>query len=89
MVKARKESAGKKAGSGGAKIGTAYLKWAFSEAAILFIRESERAKRYVAKMTKKHGKGKAISMLAHKLGRAVYTILCRKDSFDENYFFAN
>jgi hypothetical protein len=60
-----------------------------SEATVLFMRESERAKHFVAKLTKKHGKGKAISILAHKLGRAIYTILRRKDSFDEKYFFAN
>ena len=39
-------------------------------------------------MTVKHGKGKALSILAHKLGRAVYFIMKRKDSFDVNYFFA-
>jgi hypothetical protein len=53
------------------------------------MRESERAKRYVARMARKHGKGKAISILSHKLGRAVYAILRKKDSFDENYFFSN
>ena len=53
------------------------------------MRESEPAKRFVAKLSKKHGKGKAMSMLAHKLGRAIYTMLRRKDSFDEKYFFAN
>lgn len=31
----------------------------------------------------------AISILAHNSGRAVYTILPRKDNFDENYFFSN
>jgi hypothetical protein len=53
------------------------------------MRESERGKRYVAKMARKHSKGKAMSILGHKLGRAVYTILKKKDSFDENYFFSH
>ncbi|MBN4054239.1 IS110 family transposase [Nitrospira defluvii] len=87
LVKCPKESAGKRYGYSGSKIGNAHLKWAFSEATILFMRESQRAKDFVAKMTKKHGKGKAISILAHKLGRAVYFVWKRQDSFDEKYFF--
>ena len=51
------------------------------------MRESDRAKAYVAKLEKKHGKGKAMSILAHKLGRAVYFVMKRKDAFDEKYFF--
>ncbi len=87
LVKCPKESAGKRYGFSGAKIGNAHLKWAFSEATVLFMRESQRAKDFVAKKTQKHGKGKAMSILAHKLGRAVYYILKRQDSFDERYFF--
>ena len=89
LVKCPKESAGKRYGFSGSRIGNAHLKWAFAEATILFMRESERAKRYVARMARKHGKGKAISILSHKLGRAVYAILRKKDSFDENYFFSH
>jgi len=51
------------------------------------LRESDRAKAFVAKHEKKHGKGKAMSILTHKLGRAVYFMWKRKDAFDENYFF--
>lgn len=47
LVKCAKESAGKKSGSSGSKIGNPHLKWAFSEAAILFLRESDKAKAYV------------------------------------------
>jgi len=89
LVKCPKESAGKRYGFSGSRIGNAHLKWAFAEATVLFMRESERAKRYVARMARKHGKGKAISILSHKLGRAVYAILRKKDSFDEKYFFSN
>ncbi len=87
LVKCHKESAGKKSGTSGSKIGNAHLKWAFSEAAVLFIRDSDRAKAYVAKLSKRVGKGKAISILAHKLGRAIYFVMKRKDAFDERYFF--
>lgn len=88
LVKCAKESAGKHYGYSGKRIGNAHLKWAFSEAAILLMRESQRAKQFVAKQAQKHGKGKAISILAHKLGRAVYFIMKRNDAFDEKYFFS-
>ena len=87
LVKGQKESAGKTAGRCNPKIGNRYIRWAMGEAAILFIRDSQTAKRYIEKQTKRHGKAKAISILAHKLGRAVYHIWRREDSFDENYFW--
>lgn len=87
LVKCPKESAGKLYGYGGQKMGNAHLKWAFSEATALFMRESAQAKAFVAKHEKKHGKGKAMSILAHRLGRAVYFVIKRKDAFDVKYFF--
>ena len=60
-----KKSAGKKAGPMGRKIGNAHLKWAFSEAVCLMMRELPQAKAYVERQEKQHGKGKAMSMLAH------------------------
>jgi len=87
LVKCASESAGKKSGTSGSKIGNAHLKWAFSEAAVLFIRGNDQAKKYVAKLTKKFGKGKALSILAHKLGRAIYFMMKRNDVFDMKYFF--
>ena len=59
-----------------------------SEAAVLYMRESERAKKYVARLESKHGKGKAISILSAKMGRAVYFMLRRREAFDEERFFA-
>jgi transposase len=72
LVKCAKESAGKCYGTSGAKIGNAYLKWAFSEAAVLFLRTNPAGQKYLARLEKKHGKGKALTVLAHKLARAVY-----------------
>lgn len=89
LVRGAKESAGKKAGPMGRKIGNAHLKWAFSEAVCLMMRELPQASAYVERQEKAHGKGKAMSMLAHKLGRAVYFMLKRNDAFDVKYFFAN
>ena len=39
-----------------------------------------------ARIERKHGKGKALSILAHKLGRAVYFMLARKKAFDLERF---
>jgi transposase len=71
LVKCVKTSAGKKRGTGGAKMGNVHLKWAFSEAAVLFLRHTKDGKKILAGIEKKHGKGKALSILAHKIGRAV------------------
>jgi transposase len=86
LVKCTKESAGKRYGTSGAKIGNAYLKWAFSEAAVLFLRNNPAGQKYVARLEKKHGKGKALTILAHKLARAVYYMLRRDTAFDLQKF---
>ena len=75
LVKCAKESAGKRYGTSGTKIGNAYLKWAFSEAAVLFLRDNPAGQKYLTRLEKKHGKGKALTLLAHKLARAVYYML--------------
>ena len=87
LVKCAKESAGKRYGTSGKKIGNAYLKWAFSEAAVLFLRNNPAGQKYLARLEKKHGKGKALTVLAHKLGRAVYYMLTRDTAFDLDKFF--
>lgn len=87
LVKPKKESAGKVSGSGGAKIGNANLKWAFSEAAVLFLKGNPRGQAMVARLEHRHGKGKALGILAHKLARAVYAMLRRQEAFDVNKFF--
>ncbi len=89
LVKCAKESAGKRKGTSGAKMGNVHLKWAFSEAAVLFVRHSAEAKALLARLTKRHGKGKALSILAHKIGRAAYYVLAREKPFDAAKFFAH
>jgi len=86
LVKCEKSSAGKTLGTNGAKIGNAYLKWAFSEAAVLFLAKSECGKQLLARYERKYGKPKALSILAHKLGRAVYHMLARNQAFDLERF---
>ncbi|MFQ5916179.1 MAG: transposase, partial [Nitrospinota bacterium] len=87
LVKCAKLSDGKHYGYSGKKIGNAHLKWAFSEAAVLCLRQNPPAQRYVAKLASKHGKPKALTILAHKLGRAVYYLLRREQAFDAKKFF--
>jgi transposase len=86
LVKCAKESAGKRYGSSGKKIGNAYLKWAFSEAAVLFLRNNPAGQKYLTRLARKHGKGKALTILAHKLARAVYYMLKRHTAFDVDKF---
>ena len=49
LVGGMRESAGKKLGTGGRKIGNAHLKWAFSEATCLLIRSLPKAKTWLAR----------------------------------------
>jgi len=86
LVKCARESNGKKCGYGGAKIGNVHLKWAFSEAAVFFPKGNGPAKKYLDRLTRKHGKSKALSILAHKLGRAVYFMLKNREAFDQKKF---
>ena len=88
LVKSAKESAGKIIGSSGKKIGNAHLKWAFSEAAVLFLRGNPEAMKYKAKLERKHGKAESLTILAHKLARAVYNILKKKEVFNPEIFLA-
>jgi transposase len=82
LVKCAKESAGKRSGTSGTTIGNAHLKWAFSEAAVLFLRDNPAGQKFLTRLEKKHGKGKALTILAHKLARAVYFMLKNKKAFD-------
>ena len=86
LVKCSKESNGKKYGSSGKKIGNAHLKWAFSEAAALFLKGNEQGQKYRENLANKHGKAKSLSILAHRMGRAVYFILKNKKPFDQDKF---
>jgi transposase len=88
LVKCRKQSGGKTLGTSGAKMGNVQLKWAFSEAAVLFLRHAAGGKKFLTRLEKTHGKGKALSILAHKIGRAVFYILSRDTVFSMEKFMA-
>lgn len=59
------------------------MKWAFLEAAVLFLRANPEAKAWVQVKTNKHNKAKALTLLAHKIARAVYAMLKHKTVFDQ------
>lgn len=86
LVKCDHSSAGKKLGTGGSKIGNAHLKWAFSEAASLFVRHSEEGQKMARRLQSKHGPSKGLSILAAKLGRSVYYMLSREKTFQMERF---
>jgi transposase len=88
LVKCAHESGGKRSGTGGAKIGNAHLRWAFGEAILLMLRDSDELKKRRQRLERKHGKGKSLSILAHRLGRAVYFMLKRKRVFQMERFLA-
>ena len=88
LVKCAHTSAGKMSGYGGSKMGNAHLKWAFSEAAVLLLRANPRGQQMLARLEKKHGKAKALSILAHRIGRVAYYMLKRKQPFDADRLYA-
>ena len=86
LVKGERSSDGKPKAGGGAKMGNQHLKWAFSEAAALFLRDNPEGKKLRLRLERKHGKAKAMGILSAKIGRAVYYMLRRHQPFDFQRF---
>src|SRR5262245_12207061 len=86
LVKCAKASAGQRFGTAGTKIGHAHLKWAFSAAAVLCLRDHPAGQKFLTRLENKHSKGKALTILAHQLARAVYCMLKNKRAFDMDTF---
>jgi transposase len=76
----------KRAGAGNKKAGNAWLKWAFSEAAALGAQKDDQIGACLQRLASRLGKAKALSALAHKLGRAFYHMLHTKEVFDVTRF---
>jgi transposase len=87
LVAPRTESSGKLGGSRGRKQGNVHLKWAFSEAAVFLLRDNPRAQKLHSRLVSRFGKAKALSILAHKIGRAVFHMQKRKQPFDAEKFY--
>ena len=81
LVTCARASAGTRSGTSGHTIGHAHLQWACSEAAVLCLRDHPAAQTFLARLEKKHSKGKAVTILAHKVARAVYSMLQRQTAF--------
>ncbi len=64
-----------------------HLKWAFSEAACLFLRANERGQAWHQRLVSKYGKAKALSIIAQRLGRVAYSILKNRTAFDPKRFY--
>jgi transposase IS116/IS110/IS902 family protein len=86
LGKCAKASAGKRLGTSGKNIGNAHLTWAFSEAAALCLRHNPAGQKYLARLEKKHPQGKALTILAHQLARAVYYMLQHQTAFHRAKF---
>jgi transposase len=89
LVKPLHESGGHKSPGHGAKIGNPHLKWAFSEAAVHAAQHNESIRALYEKLVRRHSKGRAKSILAHKIGRAVFHMLKNGTAFDEKKFLSN
>lgn len=80
-VKGAKDSGGKRRGTSGKQIGTVHLRWAVAAAAVLFLRQSQPGQASVAKLEHPQGKAPALTVLAHKRGRAGYDLRTREQVF--------
>jgi len=86
LVKPEQTSNGKSYGHSGKKIGNAHLRWAFGEAVVMMLKGNQPAQAVKQRLASKHGKGKALAILAHRLGRAVYFMLKNQVPFDQEKF---
>jgi transposase len=84
LVTCAKESAGTRWGTSGKNIGNAPLTWAFSEAAVVCLRNHPTGQKSRVRLEQKHDQGTALTILAHQLGRAVSDRLKRTTAFDRH-----
>jgi Transposase IS116/IS110/IS902 family len=71
LVQWAKASAGTRSGSSGTTMGHAALTRAFSEAAVLFLRNNPAGQKSLTRFARNHGTGTALTILAHPWARAV------------------
>jgi transposase len=82
LVTCAKASAGQRSGTSGTQSGNASLQWAFSEAAVFFLRNTPPGQQSLARLENKPGKGQALTGLAHQLARAVSSMFQRATACD-------
>ncbi|WP_374438691.1 IS110 family transposase [Inhella sp.] len=81
-VDSRRESNGKKKGSGNVKCGNKHLAWAFIEAAHFAVRYDETIRRWFQKKCSKSLQVVATKAVAHKLARACFHVMKTGVPFD-------
>ena len=86
LVKPEKQSNGKSYGHSGKKIGNAHLRRAFGEAVVLMLKRNKPLQAQLQKLASRYGKGKALAILFHRLGRAVCFMLKNQLPFDQERF---
>ena len=82
VVTGAKASAGKRSGTSGTTSGPASLTWALSEAAVLCLRTHPAGHKSLARCEQTPGQGKAWTVVAHQLARAVYDLRTRATVFE-------
>lgn len=82
LVKGSVASAGQVKGLTGGKMGNAYLRWCFGQAAITAKRKDSPLGTYAAKLVEKRGKFKGNAILASKMARSAYFMLTNGTVFD-------
>lgn len=75
VIRPKKTSAGKSSGSSNGRIGKSDLKWACSEAVIVFLRETREAHPDIRRLERKYGQDKATGIVAHRRGRTGSSLL--------------
>lgn len=86
-VQSLRESNGKKKGEGNAKSGNKYLSWAFSEVAHHAICHEPKAKAFYERKRQKRNGIVGMRALAHKMARAVWHMLTKRQEYDVNKVF--
>ena len=72
LITPEHKSNGKKTGSGNKKIGSAYLRWAYGEAACTMLRDNARVRSWHERIVAQKGKPKAMTILVSRIARCAY-----------------
>jgi transposase len=86
LVRCDRTSAGHKSGAGNQKIGNPYLKWAIGDIIIHAKRTSTYMSQYYDHLISHVGPKKALAIIRHKFGIAIYYMLKNGKTFDEKIF---
>ena len=81
LVTCAKASAGKRSGTSGSTMGHAHLQWAFSEAAVVCLRDHPAAQTCLARFEKKHRQGESLDHPCSHIGPGGLRHVQTPDSF--------